>query len=295
MALTKDDLEAMKTTGSAKFVDTLAARTNRAYEAIITRDTFGSAGYVPFLLGGAGSGQEWTGSRLMKSMRSYGVRYNGKRYENSRKFEIVDLADDPAMAAARIAARMATSAALHEEKSVYNLLKSNAIGFDGEPLFGEHEYTDEDGTNVLASYSNDIAGTGPAWYLCNSESLIDATREGEDYTFQSIGGDGDSEFTFINDAVAMGWRARKIFAPGYWANSIRSKASLNQANLQEAIVRAASFKGDDGELLNNGMTHLVVPRALEADANKLIKAMLVNGGDTNIDYNRLQVIVSDLL
>lgn len=292
MALSNADLDAIKATGSAKFVDTLAARKGKAYEAIITRETFGSAGYVPFLLGGAGSGQEWTTTRLMRQMRSYGVRFNGKKYENSTKVEITDIADDPAMGAARIAARMADSAARHEEKAVYGVLKANAAGFDGKPLFGEHKYEAEDGT-VLATFSNDIEGSGAAWYLCNSESIIDATREGEDYEFQAIGGTSDSELTFMEDAVAMGWRTRKIFAPGYWANTVRSKAALTADNLQDAIVLRAGFKGDDGEPLNNAATHLVVSRANEAAATKLLKAMLIGGGDTNTDYNRLQLIVSD--
>lgn len=292
MPLSNEAIEQIKTTGSAKFVDTLAARVGRAFEQIITRDTFGSAGYVPFMLGGVGTGQEWTGSRLMKKLRSYGVRFNGKKYENSVKVDVVDLADDPAMGAARVAARMAESAARFDEKAVYSVLKNNAAGFDGEPLFGTHTYEDEAGATV-ATYSNAIDGTASAFYLVNSKSVIVATREGEDFTFQAIGGAADSQLTFEEDAVAMGWRTRKIYAPGFWANAVRSKAALTAENLQEAVALMHSFRGDDGEPLDNAPTHLVVPRSLEAAATKLLKAMLVNGGDTNTDYNRLTLIVSD--
>ncbi len=282
MPLSNEALQAIKATGSAKFADTLAARVGKAYEQLVTRDTFGSAGYVPFMLGGIAAGQEWVASRLMQALASFGVRFNGKKYENSVKVQVTDLADDPAMAAARVAARMADTAARYDEKAVYGVLKSNSAGFDGEPLFGTH-----------GTYSNDIEGTGAAWYIGNSQSIIVATREGEDFTFQAIGGTADSELTFAEDAVAMGWRARKIYAPGFYAHTVRSKAALTAENLQEAISRAHSFRNEAGEPIDNAPTHLVVPRALEAAATKLLKAMLVNGGDTNTDYNRLTLIVSD--
>jgi phage major head subunit gpT-like protein len=292
--LTKEAVIELQTTGSATFVERLKSIADRSFEAITTRDNFGSTGYTPFLLGGMSAGREWVGSRVLNAIRTYGVKFTGKKYENTVEVEVEEVADNPAASAARIARAMADTAGLHEAKQAWAVLSGNAVGFDSEPLFGEHTYTEADGTTVIATYNNSIDGTGDTWYLCNARTLIVATRTGEDYNFQVIGGD-NSEYQFLNDKVAMGWRARKIFAPGLWIDAVRSSKALTADNLQEAITLAHSFRNEKGEKLDNRPTHLVVPRSLEAAADKLIKAAFINGGDSNTNLNKLQVIVCDYL
>lgn len=290
MALTRETLDELAATYSSKFEDTMTARIDGAHKAIRVEDDFGSTGYAPFITGGVGVGREWIGARVFKKVQSYGVRFIGKLYENTVKVPVVDLEDDPALSAAKIATAQTRSAARHDEIHTFGVLKNNQVGFDNVPLFGEHSYLADDGTTVIATYNNDIAGTSSAWYLCNDRSIVVATRRGEDYTGQALVG---TDLQFNEDAVAMGWRARKIFAPGFWADSVRSKKALTPENLDEAIQLAHSFKSDDGQPIDNAPKFLVVPRSLESAARKLIKAELVNGGETNIYFNRLQVIVSD--
>jgi phage major head subunit gpT-like protein len=93
----------------------------------------------------------------------------------------------------------------------------------------------------------------------------------------------------------MGWRARKIFAPGLWIDTVKSAKALTADNLQEAIALAHSFRNEQGEKVDNAPPHLVVPRSLEAAADKLIKAAFINGGDSNTNLNKLQVIVCDYI
>lgn len=292
MTISAAALAELKSTLSAKFATDLAARVEKAYEAFVTRDTFGSEGYVPFLIGGVGAGQEWTDTRVMRAINEYGIRYVGKLYENSVKIKKTTLADNIAAKAATIGAKMAVSADAHEEIQAYNVLASNPNGFDGDPLFGlDHKYSDAEGADTFA---NVIDGAAAAWYLVNKEALIIADREGEGYTAQVYGGD-NTEIDFVEDSLAIGWRARKIFAPGFWANAMKCKTALTADNLQSAIALKATFKNDTGELLGNPFTHLVVGRSNEAAALKLLKAALINGGDTNVYLNRLQLIVSDQL
>jgi len=295
MPLSTEQLNEIKATGSAKFVDTFKARTSRAFEAIITRDRFGSTGYVPFLLLGLGTGSKWVGNRAMKALRSMGVRFNGELHEDSYKVQNTDLADDPAIQASRIAGGLATSADVYDEKEVFAVLKENAVGFDGQPMFGTHEISNEAGTTVLATFDNDIEGAAPAFFTVNKNAIIVATRDGEDYQFSAIGGTADSHLGFTEDATAMGWRMRGLFKPGFWAHAVRSKQPLNEESLEECIMRHASFKNDAGLPMNCAPTHLVVPTALGPAAKKILERDYIDGGDSNIYKNRLQLIVSDYL
>ena len=293
MPLSREEIEKMDATYTSKFETVLSTQTNSSVMKIVLPDTFGAGGYVPYLMGAISAGREWVGSRLFKSLKTYGVRFTGKKYENTVEVQVDDINDDPALGASKIADAVAKTIPLHTEKQVIAVLASNAQGFDGAALFGDHTYSTEVGAPV---YNNDItaaAGSeGPTWYVCNEKSVVVATRTGEDYTPQMLAGT-DKEFT--DDAVVFGWRARKIFAPGLWFDSVRSNKALTAENLEEALTRAAGFKNDIGEPVNNDMKFLVVPSSLESAANKVLKAMLVDGGNTNTMYNRLEIIVSKQL
>lgn len=299
--LTKEKLLEVMTTATAKFADAMAARTDKAYEAIVTDDTCGSAGYSPFMLGGIGAGRKWVGSRVYTRLRSMGVRWDCEKYEKTVEVEATELADNPAVSGAKIGAKLAESAALTDAKEVLGVLKNNGLCFDATSLFGDHEYVDQnnDGTVkvhpvghesagepvVLGTYNNDMGGSGAAWYLCNKNSVVRVTRTGEDFTVGMKGGTPESsEHTFDNDTIVWGWRARKIYRAGLPYNTIRSKQDLTATNYQAAKDRGATFINDAGELVDNRFTHIVVKRgtAPAIAAKKLFTQQFLANGESNI-------------
>lgn len=294
MSLTKAKLLEVMTTASAKFVDSMQARTDNSYEAIVTRDSFGSAGYTPFLLGGFGSGRLWSGARLFKRLKSYGVKFMGMKFEDTYEIEADELADNPALSGAKIGKGLSSSAARHEQIEITKVLSENKAGFDGEPLFGVHEYLADDGTTVIGTYTNDIAGSAAPFYLANKQSLLIADRDGENYRMQTMGG-GDSEHTFVTDNIAFGWRARKIFAPCLAFNTIRSANPVTEENVLTAYQTQIGFRSDSGQPLDNAPTHIVVKRgtAQEAAAERLLTLRTLAAGGDNPMYNKLKILALD--
>lgn len=292
MPLSQAQADEMRVTGTSKFESVLSQAVDQTYKLFTFQDTFGSEGYAPVLMGGIGGGQEWLTTRVMHAVTEYGVRWNGKVYENSVKMKNTQVADAIAATAAKVAAELAKDAKNFPGEKIYDVMKSNANGLDGDPLFGEHTYT----TAVDAPvFTNDIPGSNVAWYLLNEDSFGECTRIGEDFTMQVNGGTADSYLGYHEDAVSMGWRARKLFIPGFWANAVRSKAALTSENLRAAMNLQTKFKNDAGKRLGTKAKYLVVSTSNAAAAEKLIKAALVNGGDTNIDYGRLTLVVIDAL
>lgn len=290
MPLSQAQVDELRVTSTSKFETQLTQVSEQIYKLFTTQDTFGSEGYVPVMLGGVGAGQEWVTSRVMRAIKEYGVKFTGKLYENSVKLKNTQIADAIAATGAKVGAELAKDAAQFSQEQIEALLRGNPAGFDAEPVFGEHSYSDAAGAPV---YSNDIAGQNSAWFLLNEHSFVEATRTGEDYSMQIYGGTADSHLGFTEDAVAMGWRARKIFAPGFWANSVRSKAALTSENLRAAMTQQAKFKNDAGKRIGARAQYLVVGHSNAAAAERLIKAALVDGGNTNVDLGRLQLIVLD--
>lgn len=287
--LTADALALIKSTGSAKFESDLQQVTPRTYELFTSKDTYGAEGYVPFLMGGIGQSEEWVAARTLHEIAEFGVSYHGKLYSNGAKHKKVFLADSPVVKAAKIARALAEDAIAEPQKRILEALKANATGFDNVALFGAHKYA-----TLGVEYSNDIAGAGDPWMLLNSQSMLELTREGEDFQFQVYGGDNTS-VDFLEDSIAMAWRARKIYRPGFWANSIRSQAALTSENLRAAMQKQANFKNDKGARIGKKSNILVVGQSNSAAAEKLIKSALIDGGNTNIDLGRVTLVVLDEL
>lgn len=294
MAMTKEKLAELITTATGRFVDDMKARVTPV-DAIVTDDTCSNGGYSPYFLGGIGAGRKWIGSRVYTKLRSFGVKFTAEKFEKTVEIPSDELTDNPAVDGAKIGARLAESAALTEVKQTLSVLKDNAVGFDLDPLFGEHEYVDQnaDGTVklengqpvVLGSYNNDIDGNGPAWYLASKKSIVRVTQVGEDYNVVMKGGSAEtSEYTFDTDNLAWGWKARKIFRGGMPYYTIRSKQPLTAESYQAAKDLGATFTNDAGELVDNRFTHIVVKRgtAAAAAAKKLFTQAFLANGESNI-------------
>ncbi|GJI97031.1 hypothetical protein RugamoR57_37490 [Duganella caerulea] len=295
MAMTKEKLLDLMTTASSRFIDDMKARTSPV-DAIVTDDTCSNGGYSPYFLGGIGAGRRWVGNRVYIRLKSYGVKFTCEKFEKTVEIPSDELTDNPAVDGGKIGARLAESAALTQEIETLAVFKNNAVGFDLDPLFGTHEYVDQnpdgsikvDGSGdpvILGSYTNDIAGPGAPWYLASKKSIIRVTQTGEDYNVTMKGGSADSsEYTFDTDNLAWGWKARKIFRGGMAYYSLRSKAVLTAESYQAAKDTMATFTNDAGELVDNRATHIVVKRGTAAAiaARKLFTQQFLANGESNI-------------
>lgn len=290
MPLSQAQVDELRVTGTSAFETTLSQAVDETYKLFTMQESFGSEGYVPLMLSGIGAGQEWVDKRIMHDVTEYGIKYEGKVYENSIKRKNTAVADSIVATASKVGAELAKDARQDSALRALNVLKANIKGFDQESLFGTHTYSAAAGA---PSFNNDIEGPNFPWYLLNDYSLIEATRTDENTTFAVNGGTPDSYLGFHEDKVAMGWRHRKIFAPAFWANSVRSCAPLTSANLRAAMNLQTKFKNDAGKRLGTKAKYLVVGTSNAAAAEALIKAALIDGGNTNLDLGRLQLVVLD--
>lgn len=290
MPLSTEQVDVLRVTGTSSFETALTQAVDETYKLFTMQESYGSEGYVPMMLSGIGAGQEWVDKRILHEVTEYGIKYEGKVYANGVKRKNTAVADSLVATASRVGAELAKDARQDSALRALNVLKANLKGFDNEPLFGTHTYSD---APDAPSYSNDIAGTNEPWYLLNEYSLIEATRTDENTTFAVNGGTADSYLGFHEDSVAMGWRHRKLFAPAFWANSVRSRAALTSANLRAAMNLQTKFKNDAGKRMGAKAKYLVVGTSNAAAAEALIKAALIDGGNTNLDLGRLQLVVLD--
>lgn len=285
------DLPLIKSTATAKFDTILQENVQGLHRAFTMLDSYGTEGWVPTMLGGMGPSQEWVNTRVLHETNEYGVRFVGKVYSNGTKTKKEALRISPVKTAAKLAAQVATDAQNEAYRRIMAALNANIEGFDKDPLFGAHKYTTTLGAPV---YTNNIVGASEPWYLVNSESMIEVPADGADFQLQIYAGD-NTAIDFMEDSMAFAWRRVCIYGAGFWANSIRSGAALTSENLRAALKLGSTFKNDKGQRLGQKYTHILVGQNNAAAVEKLFKAQLVEGGNSNMDFGRLQFLVLDEL
>lgn len=245
--------------------------------------------------------REWVGDRVIKDMKENAYQIVNKLFEGTVGIPRVAIEDDNIGTLATRIRAMGESAARHPDKMVADLIKAGntSLCYDGQFFFDvDHPVAaNQDGTGAVTSVSNVQTGAGTPWYLfdCGSEMKPFIFQERTKPEFDTLEGTRDSDTVFIKDQYLYGIRYRCNAGYGFWQKGFRSAAALTTANLDAAIAAMMSFKGDGGKPLGINPTHLVVPPALRADANRVVKALLGTGGESNTNYNAVEVVVTPWL
>lgn len=288
MLKTTTDLAAINATLSNAY-DNAYATVTPSWPTIAMDVPFEAAGLVLGWLGQAPQLREFVGARQIKDIEEYGYRVNPKPFEATVGMKISEINDGLIASKAKVAGALGEAAAIHPDKLVYGALKANGVCFDGENFFSTaHPGFDESG--AATTYSNDIAGTGPAWYILKADSVIKplvfGVRTGEGYTLTLVDSLSDTS-VFMNDQILFGVRARVAAAYGPWQYALRSKAELTKANVEAAIAQMGTFRGDSGDPLNNDPTVIVFGPELESAARNIFATERLANGGSNTMFNRL--------
>jgi phage major head subunit gpT-like protein len=245
--------------------------------------------------------REWIGDRVIKDMKENAYQISNRLFEGTVGIPRVAIEDDNIGTLSTRIRAMGESAARHPDKMIADLIKAGhtSVCYDGQFFFDtDHPVTaNYDGTGAVTSVSNSQAGALTPWYLfdCSSQMKPFIFQERTKPEFDTLEGTKDSDTVFIKDQYLYGIRYRCNAGFGFWQKGFRSAAALTTANLDAAIAAMMSFKGDGGKPLGVTPTHLVVPPALRADANRVVKAMLGPNGESNTNYQAVEVVVTPWL
>lgn len=255
---------------------------------------FGAAGLVLGWLGQAPQMREFIDERQVKDIEEYAYRVEPKVYESTVGVKISELNDGLIASNAKVVAAMGEAAALHPDELVYGALPANELCFDKKNFFSnEHPGFDKNGAPT--TYSNDIEGSGPAWYILKVDSVIKpvgfGVRDGEGYQLTTL--DSAQHYNaFKYDRYEFGVRARVGVIYGPWQYALRSKAELTKANVEAAIAQMGTYRGNSGRPLTNDPTVIVFGPELEAAARNLFATERLANGGSNTMFNRLEMIKS---
>lgn len=245
--------------------------------------------------------REWVGDRVIKDMKENAYQITNKLFEGTVGIPRSAIEDDQLGTVATRIRNMAQSAARHPDIMIADLIKNGhtATCYDGQYFFDtDHPVAaNGDGTGAVTSVSNVQAGAGVPWYLIAADTEMKPFifQERTKPEFDTMEGTKDHDSVFIKDQYLYGIRYRCNAGYGFWQKAYKSQAALTGDNLDAAMAAMMSFKGDGGKPLGVMPTHLLVPPAHRASANKAVKVMLGEGGASNANYNAVDVIVTSWL
>lgn len=241
--------------------------------------------------------REWLGERLINSLSAARYVVENREFELTISVRRNHIEDDKYGLYGPRIEQMGYETARHPDELVFGVLKDGTTKecYDRQYFF-DTDHSGYDAAGEKITVSNLTAGAGPAWYLLDCSQPIKPLlfQERQPFVFESLT-EGNSDHVFLRAEYLYGVRGRSNAGFGLWQLAHCSKAEFNETNFAAARLAMTGQKRRSGQPLGINSSHLVVPRALEAAARKLLHAQLINGGESNIWAEAAELIVSDFL
>ena len=275
--VTATTLQALRTAVSMAYNDGFKAITPQ-YQKVASTINSSSKSNTYAWLGEMPKMREWVGDRVINDMAEKGYVIENKQYESSIGVKRTDLEDDNIGTYNLLYNQLGRTTAIFPEELVFGLLKDgfNQACYDGKKFFAaDHKvFPKADGTGTPVNVANmlvDAAYTGEPWYLLDTTQVIkpliyQLRKEPEFVSMTKT----DDESVFMRGEYRYGVDMRCNAGFGFWQMAYAVKAPLTSENLKKARAAMQAFKADGGRPLGITPNLLVVPTALQDDAEKLL-------------------------
>jgi phage major head subunit gpT-like protein len=300
--ITNAVLAALRTEVRRQFADAYAGmNASSMWRTVAMQVSSSTASNTYDWLGDFPNLREWVGDRVVKDMKENAYQITNKLFEATVGVARTAIEDDNIGTTGNRIRAMGQAAAQHPDLMIADLIKAGntSLCYDGQFFFDvDHPVAaNHDGTGTVTSVSNSQTGTDTPWYLldCSGEMRPFIFQERTKPELDTMEGTKDNDQVFIKDQYLYGIRYRCNAGYGFWQKAYRSAAPLNDANLNTAIAAMMSFKKDGGKPLGIMPTHLVVPPSLRAAANAVVKATQRANGESNTNYQAVEVVVTPWL
>ena len=298
MIIKDSTLQALRTMVRAEFRQAFDAAVAREdYKELVTIITSNTNSNSYAWLGSFPQMREWIGDRVVNSMKEFAYTIENKKYEATLGIERTDIEDDNLGQYRVLVQSQGQETVSFFWRQIAKLMADGftALCYDGQNFFDSdhpvYEKTDGTGTNTPAS--NVLgAGSGKPWFLLALDRPLKPFIMQERFApeFDEIK-DTQNDTVFMKDQYLYGIRYRGNWGYGLWQQAVASKEALTPENFGKAFGMMEAFKRDGGDPLGLRPTHLVVDASNRAAAEAILLKQNLSGGESNVDYNRVKLVV----
>lgn len=287
MTITYDKVQDLSATISLKFDEGLKSRTP-VYKSVTENiPSNGESNVYP--IGEIPGIREFLGERVLNEIKEYKQIIVNRVWEGAIRVPRPAVEDDNYGFYGKQSEKLGIKAAEHPDRLLAEVIiagfTDNGKGYDGVSFFNAAHPNGPNNT----TQSNLMDGDGEPWILIDSingmafvyQERIPVKLEQPDFL---------SEMTFMRNIYAYGTYGRYAIGTALWQSALGSKAPLTADNYAKAVEMMAMLRKEEGEYLAIVPTHIIVGPKNKAAANKLFKGMLINGGDSNTNYEAVEIV-----
>lgn len=278
--------------------------------SVIVEDELTNGTWSPVLLSTAGKSRVFDGTKVINPITGGGVIVEGKRYEYTVGISKDAVNENTVYQRGKVAGTLlANEAKAHWNRTPVDVVLANPVNpMTGHRLFGNQAIykVNENGTAVLENGQpvvlktacNVIAGedTDMDNYVPGKESWAIFARgivvraSGEKYNTTYLG--SESEHAFKTGQLVAGWEAKMYIGGGLWYAGVFSDAVFDAESFQAAKDLMASFEDAIGAPFDSEAVIIFVRKGSKAAAaaKRLMKTVVLNGGETNVFAGDMQVV-----
>lgn len=298
MIIKDSTLQGLRTMVRAEFRQAFDAAVNREdYKELVTIVTSNTKSNSYAWLGSFPHMREWVGDRIVNDMKEFAYAIENKKYEATLGIDRTDIEDDNLGQYRVLAQTQGQETVDFFWREIAKLIADGftALCYDGQNFFDtDHPvYEKADGTGSNTPTSNILGfGSENPWFLLDLNRPLKPFIMQERFApeFDEIK-DTQNETVFMKDKYLYGIRYRGNWGYGLWQQAIASKEALTADNFQKAYGMMETFKRDGGDPLGLRPTHLIVDASNRAAAEAILLKQNLPGGESNINYNRVKLIV----
>lgn len=236
--------------------------------------------------------REWIGDRQIQNLKLSTYSIKNKKFETTIGVDRDDIEDDQLGVYNPIFETLGSNAADLPDELIFALM---ALGFttvcyDGQYFFdSDHPVILADGST--GSVSNVQAGAGNPWFLLDTRRPLKPFIYQERKKAQFVAMDKETDANvFLKNEYLYGVDCRCNAGFGFWQQAYGSKDVLDNANFEAAYDAMGAFKGDAEKPLGIKANLLVVGSSNASAGRKIVEAQLINGGDSNTNFKRVQLL-----
>lgn len=242
--------------------------------------------------------REWIGQRVVHNLEASDAKLVNRNYEHTIGVDRNNIEDDKLGIYTPMLSMQGEIAARHPDDLVWGLLPDgfSTLGFDGQYFF-DSDHIGYTKTGAETSWSNTGGGAGSPWFLMDlsrnyMKPLIFQDRQAA--RFVPLNKETDIN-VFMDRQFLFGVDSRYVAGFGFHQLAYGSKATLDATSFAAARLALETQRRPDGSPLPVMATHLVTGPSNRAAAEALLKKELVNGGESNINYKAVDLIINPYL
>lgn len=248
------------------------------------QEDYGWLGDVPAM-------REWLGDRIINSIKQHGYSIKNKSFELTQGVDRDKIETDQVGIYTPLFQLMGDSAAKHPDELVFALL---ALGFatkcyDSQYFFDTDHPVLVDG--VSTSVSNFQDGAGNPWYLLDTSRPLRPLifQQRKKPKFVAMDAEKDQN-VFMRKEYLYGIDCSDNVGFGFWQMAFASKSDLDPANFEAGYDGMMALKKDNGQPMGVKPTLLVVGASNASAGRKIVEAQLINGGESNTNFKRVELL-----